>query len=200
MIDDTEQSGNSPGHVVEHEPQSDEAVIPVQGGHRFTIATAAEACDISEMTIKRGLSSGKFPHAIKEPIPGGGGTERWSIPLTDLLAAGYRPNASKPEVIDLTNPHHLAEGWSGTPSEPPELVQLREQLEAEKERSLRAEHRADIAEALATERNRSLETLTLALRQLGQGQQAPSVIPMTPLEQAPQATRRHWWQRRSSAG
>ena len=141
------------------------------------------------MTIKRGLNNGKFPNAVKEPLPGGGGTERWSIPLADLLGAGYKPNQPKVEVIDLNNPELEGEGGTRTPSEHPDVTQLRLELEHERERTRTAEHRAQLAESVAAERDRALEMINRAMRQLEAGNTSAPVS-------APTATRKRGWFRR----
>jgi len=198
MVDDAESAGNNPADVLEHESQSDDQVSPSQGGHRFTIATAAEACGVSEMTIKRGLNNGKFPNAAKELIPGGGGTERWNIPLADLLGAGYKPNQPKVEVIDLTDPQLEGDSGTRTPLELPEVIRLRQELEHERERARDAEHRAQLAESIAAERDRALEMINRAMRQLEAGSTPTSVVP-APTAAAATATRKRGWLRRRKA-
>lgn len=147
------------------------------------------------MTIKRGLNNGKFPNAVKEPIPGGGGTERWSIPLADLLTAGYKPHQPKVQVIDLNNPELEDEGDSRTPSEHPEVTRLRLELERERERVRTAEHRAQLAESVAAERDRALEMINRAMRQLEAGS-TPTPAPISATEPSPEPrAKRRWWQR-----
>ncbi len=74
---------------------SDTANTVESGGKLFSVTEAAEACSLSQKTIKRRLSEGAFPGAYKEPMSAQGGNERWLIPLADLLAAGLRPNAAR---------------------------------------------------------------------------------------------------------
>ncbi len=111
--------------------------------------------------MKRRLADNALPNARKELIPNGGGTERWVIPLSDLLAQGLRPNAArkgdgapKPDV-DLT----AAAGSEDQAQN--EVERLRREL-AESQR------RAVLAEAVAAERLRALDDARLnadALRQ-----------------------------------
>ncbi len=83
-----------------------------------------------------------FPNARKEPIPNGGGTERWVIPLSDLLAQGLHPNA---DLADAAGDDHQART---------EVERLRRQL-------AEAERRAALAEAVAAERLRALDDARL---------------------------------------
>lgn len=49
---------------------------------RLTINEAVDQFQTSRATLRRGIDAGRFPGASKDT------TGRWSIPLTDLLAAG----------------------------------------------------------------------------------------------------------------
>lgn len=53
----------------------------------LTVADAAEACAVSQETIRRRLRDGRLPNAVRDPHPYG----QWKIPVTDLVAAGLRP-------------------------------------------------------------------------------------------------------------
>lgn len=159
-------------------------------GHLFTIATAAAACGVAEVTIKRDLRDRqRFPSARKEPIPGGGGTERWVIPYRDLVAAGYVPNRPRPA--------EPAEGESRPTPDPDELDRLRRALDDERQRREQAEHRAELAEVMAGERERALSLLERSLRQLEAGP-TPPLSDGAPVRNAGNSQphkerRRRWW-------
>ncbi len=119
----------------------------------FSVTEAAEACSLSQKTIKRRLSEGAFPGAYKEPMSARGGNERGLIPLADLLAAGLRPNAARRATgadVDLTD----AAGNGGDQYRG-EVVRLRREL-------AEARQEAAVAKALAAERLRSLDDARLA--------------------------------------
>ena len=139
---------------------------------RLTITEAARAAGMHRNSIRRRLDAGQFPNAHKNPV---GVVE---IPLDDLLAAGLELNKPAPPAPAVQPPE--------TP-EPAEVDRLREQVQE-------LEHRAELAEALASERERALEDLRVALRALGPGDpQAPA--PHEPTG-PPQAPRRRWpWAR-----
>jgi hypothetical protein len=130
---------------------------------RLTITEAARAAGLHRNTIRRRLDGGQFPNAKKGPK---GVVE---IPVEDLLASGlvlHGPAPSVPDVLPRATP------------DVPEVDTLRGRV-----REL--EHRAALAEALASERERALDDLRVALRALGPGESTP----------APQAPRRRWWAR-----
>ncbi len=132
---------------------SDTANTVETGGELFSVTEAAEACSLSQKTIKRRLSEGAFPGAYKEPMSARGGNERWLIPFADLLAAGLRPNAARKATgadVDLTD----AAGNSGDQYRG-EVVRLRREL-------AEARQEAAVAKALAAERLRSLDDARLA--------------------------------------
>jgi hypothetical protein len=139
---------------------------------RLTITEAASAAGKHRNSIRRRLDAGQFPNAQKNPS---GVVE---IPVEDLLASGLELNRPAPPAPDVQPPE--------TP-EPAEVDTLRERLRE-------AEHRAELAEALAGERERALEDLRVALRALGPGEpQTPA--PLAPTG-APQAPRGRWpWAR-----
>ena len=93
--------------------------------------------------------------------------------------------------LDRAAPPEPAVDPHETP-EPVEVDRLRDQLRE-------AERRAELAEALASERERALEDLRIALRALGSGEPPPTMRalgsgepPPTPAPAAPQAPRRRW--------
>jgi hypothetical protein len=115
----------------------------------FSIKRAAEVTSVHANTVRRRLRKGgvpgEFPGAKQDPYG------VWKIPKGDLLAAGLTLNAPK-------------EG-QGEPVAPPdnaELTRLREEV-------ARWRNRAEVAEALAGERDRALVIAENALRALGPG-------------------------------
>jgi len=66
----------------------------------LTIKEAAEACDVSDKTIRRNLE--RFPNARRLDAPSGPEAGPWVIPIEDLLAAGWPKrsprNARKPSM------------------------------------------------------------------------------------------------------
>ncbi len=143
---------------------------------RLTITEAASAAGMHRNSIRRRLDAGQFPNAHKNPS---GVVE---IPVGDLLASGLELNRPAPPAPDVQP--------SETP-ETPEVDTLRERLRD-------AEHRAELAEALASERERALEDLRVALRALGPGDpQAPGPYGPNPEPPDPMAPRRRWpWRTR----
>ena len=136
----------------------------------LTVTQAAEAVGVHRRTITRKLDAGLLPGAHRD---GPGGT--WLIPWTALLSAGYElvTPADKPS----------------TPAPAPntdELDRLRAQV-------AEWQARAQVAEAVATERERVIVAQELALRALTAG---PDVTQAEPLTPAPSAPVRRWWHRR----
>lgn len=166
----------------------------------LTLTEAADACDVHRSTIRRALDRDAFPNAYREPGVLGPASGLWRIPVTDLIAAGYSVYApdrgdgeGAPPPVPQTVPraHELDE-----------LEQLRSEIAA-----MRA--RAELAEAIAHERQRSLEDLRVALRALGPGPtephsdqgDAPAELPPSTAQPGFASTekplqRRSWWQRK----
>lgn len=123
---------------------------------------AAKACGVSVATIRRARRSGRIEGAYED---GHGG---WSIPIPSLIAAGLL-TATTPPTGD-TAPH------MEPPTAPdPDTAQLRRELDE-------ARHRAARAEAIAAERERTIEVLQRSLRMLERGH---SDDPPPPPEPAP---------------
>ena len=51
----------------------------------FTIAQVVKQFEVSQSTLRRGITSGRFPNATKDHAG------RWVIPVDDVLNAGYKP-------------------------------------------------------------------------------------------------------------
>jgi len=156
--------GTTPGERTD--PRTSDA-----SGTTLSIAEASRRYGVSVATLRRKLHDGVLTGAHKQPGPKG---EEWRLPIASLAALGYRAPSAPDVKPDDT-------------SEPAEVDRLREQVQE-------LEHRAELAEALASERERALEDLRVALRALGPGDpQAPA--PHEPTG-PPQAPRRRWpWAR-----
>jgi hypothetical protein len=173
----------------------------------LTVSAAARACGVSRRTIHRRLAEHAFPSATQTPE----GT--WQIPIEDLLGAGFHLNAP---TLD-TPPDAHEQVMAGTPhaqavvnGSTPEVHTLRGALTEAERRIAAAEGRANLAEAVATERLRTIEALNLALRALQAGPQpvdrlhdlvtapAPDTPPRTVATRAdaPDAKHVRWWHRR----
>lgn len=114
----------------------------------WTISEAAERCGVSRSTVRRYREQGKLPNAFTDA----GGA--WKIPLDDLLAVGWKPNAPTPEPA-LSKPSEL-------PTDQAMVERVREL-----EQALSAERaRADAAENLAASFRQNADDLRMALRMI----------------------------------
>jgi len=154
----------------------------------LTVTEAAKAAGVDRRTIRRRLDADDFPNAHRDTGKQGPGSGPWLIPVEDLLAAGlklHQPSGPDEPTTDTATAH------------------------AETEATLRAAladavRRADVAEAVAAERERVIEAQALALRALRAGvdQAAASASDLpAPLRRASdwavvQPAPRRWWQRR----
>lgn len=121
-----------------HDPSAI-AVQTVTERPELTIIQAADAAGLNARTIRRHLD--QFPNAHRGE-GAGSTTGPWLIPATDLEAAGYSLNAPNPKSSEPVRP---------------ELLDV---LQAERDEWRR---RAEVAEAIATERASSLADLRAAL-------------------------------------
>lgn len=124
--------------------------------HLFTLSQAATACGVSRSRIRRMLDAGEFPNAVQEDTPGKGTSAQvWHVPSTDLLAAGLFPNRETNRPAGSTTEQgNLSEQGSGQ-----DLRDLEHALDLERERR-------KAAEAIAAERERTIQGLEQALRLL----------------------------------
>ena len=97
-------------------------------GHIFTIADAAEACNVSKKTLNRKIKTGDLSNAFKDS------KGRWKIPIEDLIQAGYKVNEYKNETISETTDQVKTEPKTD------KIKELEDRLQV-------AETRAKIAEA-----------------------------------------------------
>ncbi|HPE35682.1 MAG TPA: helix-turn-helix domain-containing protein [Spirochaetales bacterium] len=127
---------------------------------RWSASEAARRCGVGRATIQRALSAGKFPNASKTD-------NGWTIPLEDLLAAGFRPD--RPAPPDAPAREHDQEGTGQVPELTARLRALRAELDTERartesERALRAaaEHLAAVQEQRANDLKAMLRALQAA--------------------------------------
>jgi hypothetical protein len=114
----------------------------------LTLKEAAEACQVNLKTIRRRRDKGDFPNSYRSATRA---SSPWLIPVTDLIASGLtpgKPTAEEPAPV--------------ASSEPDELYKLKAEV-AEFRR------RAELAEAIAAERERTIETQATALKMIEAG-------------------------------
>jgi hypothetical protein len=143
------------------------------------LAEAAKACGVSVSTLRRKRTDLEA-HGAAQTAAG------WHIPITALIAVGLMERVTPPPAPDT--PH---DGVTG------ELEALRAKLAA-------AEQRAAVAEAIAAERERVIQTQAMALRML-EATKAPAPAqtdsPLPDPREGGQRDvaampKRPWWRRR----
>ena len=150
----------------------DAVLVDDAGPAELTVADAAAAVGVHRRTIMRKLDAGLLPGAYKD-----GPTGSWRIPWPALLAAGY----------DLTTPADKVP-TSSTPALTADadlLDELRAQVAA-------LQVRAQVAQAVADERLRTITVQESALRDLR------AMLPAVTPAPAPESTTpaRRWWLRK----
>lgn len=126
---------------------------PQREQKHFSASEAAKACGVGRATIQRRLDAGSFPDAFKNDVG-------WQIPLSNLLAAGFvpgRPAPAEQEQAPDREPDRDPEPVV------PEHVQKLHDLELQ---LARAQSQAQIAQAVADERQRLIDTQNRAMRML----------------------------------
>jgi Helix-turn-helix domain len=118
--------------------------------HALSISDAARRCGVHRNTVRRYLDAGKFPGAFREDA-----RSPWQIPVQDLRQAGLH--------VRVTS---SAEAWALQSRSRAELAIQLEELQR-KVRDMT--HRAEVAEALLSERDRRIEGLVRAVAVLGGG-------------------------------
>ena len=145
----------------------------------FTVSSAAEATGKSRRTIGRMVSTGELVGAHKND------EGAWVIPLEALLGAGLRVNAPSPP--DPT-PIALAPVTPSAPVEPSELERVRSE-------AIEWRRRAEVAEAIATERAAALEDVRAALA-IAQRMLPPiATMAIDPPAPAEPERRARWWRK-----
>ncbi|HEX2923058.1 MAG TPA: hypothetical protein VHS28_03410 [Chloroflexota bacterium] len=152
------------------------------------LAEAAKACGVSVSTLRRKRTELEA-HGAAQTAKG------WHIPVTALIALGLMGRT--------TDAHHEARQDSPlTPTMTPPDDALIAQLEALRTALSDAERRAAVAEAVAAERERTIQTQAMALRMLEASKTPAPSAPAEPTETAPTAssgeatktaTKGRWW-------
>lgn len=158
----------------------------------WDLGEAAQRCGVSRSTVRRYREQGKFPNAFKDT------TGAWKIPLEDLLAVGWKPNApAQSEPVSV----------------PPEPDKSINDKVLELEQALMLERvKREAAEQANMQMKANLEDLRTAMRMIeakpvsvpvsepepAKGlptEPAPARLPEQPLEATEQPKKRRWWHR-----
>lgn len=162
---------------------------PPTDGPVLGLAEAAKACGVSVSTLRRRRNDLEELGAVSTP-------SGWRIPIAALVGSGLMPPTTQPPAHD--GPMQPLTGGSDAPSDA-----LREELDTLRSQLAAAEQRAAVAEAIATERERLIETQARALRMLEApataipaSAPAPRVEPVEPMPGQPQlAPKLSVWER-----
>lgn len=153
------------------------------------LAEAAQACGVSESTIRRRREELKALGAVQGP-------RGWQIPIPALVQLGLMASTTAPDNVTAAGSLQDSPAKAATTgSNTGELEALREALRA-------AELRAAVAEARAEERERIISAQAQALRML-EAPQSEQPTPETDMSTATVTTtesgavqtpqRRRWW-------
>jgi hypothetical protein len=169
-------------------------MTPPAGGPTLGLAEAAKACGVSVSTLRRKRPELEANGAAQT-------AKGWSIPITALIALG---------LMDRTtgSRHDGQHDTPMTPTMAPPNDALTAQLDALRTALADAERRAAVAEAVAAERERMIQTQAMALRMLEASKTPPAPLPTAssepaqhpvniPEQPAPlDVPKRPWWRRR----
>ena len=158
----------------------------------WDLGESAERCGVSRSTVRRYREQGKFPNAFKDS------SGAWKIPLEDLLAVGWKPNApAQPEPVSV----------------PPEPDKSINDKVLELEQALMLERvKREAAEQANMQMKANLEDLRTAMRMIEAKpmsvpvsvpepakvlptEPAPERLPEQPLEATEQPKKWRWWKR-----
>ena len=174
--------------VTDDRPPLDERLdaMPATARPELTVTEAAKATGVDRRTISRRLDADAFPNAHRD-VGRQGQPESgpWLIPVADLIAAGLRPYAptsaeAEPKATGTTD----LRGALADAIRRAEVAESRREL---------AEHDRDAARAVATERERTIAALNVAVRALEAGPVRTPTEPLSPPSAPP--PRRRWWSR-----
>lgn len=177
----------------DHPRSADRSALEQPDRPTWTARQAARYCGVGKSTILRALKAGKFPNAKRED-------DTWSIPIADLLAAGFHPDRiGKPSADRVDHPRsadRTAPDRTGPPSNE-ELIDLRDQLQQEKSRREVAEQARDHAQDQVRLLTENLSDLRTTIRML---EASPSATPPPPRDADPgnaaqPEAKRRWWRK-----
>lgn len=129
------------------------------GGPTLGLAEAAKACGVSVSTLRRKRPDLEANGAVQTD-------KGWRIPVTALIALGLMGRTTDAS-------HDALHETPVTPTKTPHSDALTEELHALRSKLADAEQRAAVAEAIAAERERMIESQAMALRMLGAGASKP---------------------------
>ena len=153
--------------------QDTEAVATT--GPTLTLAEAARRCTASESTIRRRLRNGDLEGATRDA------TGSWAIPITALVTSGLMSPTTPPDTPTADPLTGAMAGPMASPGDSPDSLDEVERLRAE---LAAMTIRAEVAEAVADERDRMIESQAVMLRMLEAGAIPPPSPP------------RRWWNRK----
>ena len=153
----------------------------------WSISQAAKYCGTSRTSIQRAIKAGKLPNAEQE-------NTSWRIPIDDLISAGFTPDKIGEQPLHATM--HANQIAHAQPDQ--ELIDLRDQLQQEKNRRELAEQARDQAQEQIQLLTNNLSDLRTTLRMLEASPETSSPsYPDADLRdiRAPAKAKKRWWQR-----
>lgn len=192
---DTVENMTAPSSVKPPHSPVKGVMTPPSGGPTLGLAEAAKACGVSVSTLRRKRPELEANGAAQT-------AKGWRIPVTALIALGLMDRT--------TDTRHESQRDSQrdspmTPAPTASADALTAQLDALRTALADAERRAAVAEAVATERERMIQTQATALRMLEASKTPATPMPTTPTEPAESpvpaprsedpkhAPKRAWW-------
>lgn len=154
---------------------------PFSGGPVLGLAAAAKVCGVSVSTLRRKRRDLEELGAVAT-------SSGWRIPITALIGTGLMPPTTPPPSLDI--PSRPSEGVGETPSNT-----LREELDMLRLQLAAAEQRAAVAEAIAAERERLIQSQAMALRMLEGPATSTSSEPSSSPSRGAAPKKRSWVQR-----
>jgi hypothetical protein len=161
---------------------------------RYQLSRAATMAGVSQSTMERRLRSGAFPHAAQDD------TGAWTIPVEDLLAAGFHLNGQT-QVTDPVHSEVTPVGDLGR-----RIADLERQLVEERAARLVEQAHRQAAEQIAVEREKRAQTAERAMLMLESFRSPPAAAPgasmpataavVSSMEPEPdRLAARRWWRR-----
>lgn len=157
----------------------------------LTIAQAIEQFDLSRATLRRGIESGRFPHATKDE------QGRWNVPIDDLVAAHVTPRKTwliehANEGVHLDQNEHAHNALS--PAHSLQTLVASELAHTENKHAHELAHRDTRIVQLEAELSAEKRLREAAEQNSADLRTAMRMIESTASIKAPDP-RRRWWQR-----